>query len=84
MASLSRQEQLRSIHTQLEHWRQTLSARVADEAQALDVELDKLHDDEIDDVWQALRTGQEHVLAGCDTVRDLRRRLQDREASSRS
>lgn len=80
MAKLSRQEQLRSIRHQLEHWQYNLAARVADEAQALELELDKLHDHELDQAWEALRTGQERVLAGCDALRDLRRRLQDRRA----
>lgn len=42
-----------------------------------DLELDKLHDHEIAKVWEAVRTGQEQVLAGCDSIRDIRRRLQD-------
>jgi hypothetical protein len=44
----------------------------------LELELDKLHDYELDQVWEALRTGLESILAGCDLVRDVRRRLQDR------
>lgn len=78
MTELSRDEQLEALHHQLHHWQDNLAARVTNEAQALDLELERLHDHEIDEVWEALRTGHAHVLAGCDALRDLRRRLQDR------
>jgi hypothetical protein len=71
-------DHLRSIRLQLEHWQHNLANRVADEAQALELELDKLQDHELDRVLEVLRAGREHVLAGCDAVRDMRRQLQER------
>ena len=78
MSRLRREEQLESIHNQLEEWQHNLALRVAGEAQALDVEIHKLSDDEIDEVWEVLRTAQQQVFAGTDSLRDLRRRLQTR------
>jgi len=78
MPELSRQQNLESIRGQLDDWQHNLSVRVAGEAQALDLELEKVRDNEIEEVWNALRTGQQNVLDGCDKLRDLRRRLQDR------
>lgn len=76
MSRLDRAQQLESLHTQLEEWQHNLAVRVAGEAQALDAEIDKLTDDEIDEVWEVLRTAQQRVFAGTDMLRDLRRRLQ--------
>ena len=78
MTRLGRDEQLESLRDQLEEWRHNLALRVAGEAQALNVELHKLSDDEIDEVWEILRTAQQQVFAGTDMLRDLRRRLQTR------
>lgn len=78
MSRLGRAEQLESLHNQLEEWQHNLALRVAGEAQALDAEIDKLSDDEIDEVWDVLRTAQQQVFAGTDSLRDLRRRLQTR------
>lgn len=71
-----REEELESLHQQLEEWQHNLALRVAGEAQALDAELHKLTDDEIEELWEILRTAQQHVFAGTDMLRDLRRRLQ--------
>jgi hypothetical protein len=76
MSRLDRAEQLESLHNQLEEWQHNHAVRVAGEAQALDAELHKLADDEIDEMWETLRTAQQHVFAGTDMLRDLRRRLQ--------
>ena len=78
MSRLRREEQLESLHNQLEEWQHNLALRVAGEAQALHVEIHKLSDDEIDEVWEILRTAQQQVFAGTDSLRDLRRRLQTR------
>jgi hypothetical protein len=48
---------------------------VAGEAQALDVEVDKLHDGEVEEALQQLRFAHTQILAGYDTIRDLRRGL---------
>lgn len=69
---------LRSIHTHPEHSQHNLSARVAYEALALEPELDELHHHEIDQVWNVLRAGHEHLHADCGTIRYFRRLLQDR------
>ena len=76
MSRLDRAAQLGSLHNQLEEWQHNLAVRVAGEAQALDAEIHKLTDDEIDEMWEMLRTAQQHVFAGTDILRDLRRRLQ--------
>jgi hypothetical protein len=76
MSRLDRAEQLDGLHNQLEEWQHNLAVRVAGEAQALDAEIHKLTDDEIDEMWEMLRTAQQHVFAGTDMLRDLRRRLQ--------
>jgi hypothetical protein len=52
---------------------------VAGEAEALDIQLPKLLDEEFDEVWNVLRRALQQVLAGTDMVRDLRRRLQNRD-----
>ena len=78
MSRLRRSEQLESLHNQLEEWQHNLALRVAGEAQALHVEIHKLSDDEIDEVWEVLSTAQQQVFAGTDSLRDLRRRLQTR------
>jgi hypothetical protein len=54
---------------------ENLALRVAGEAQALDVEVDKLHDGEVEEALQQLRFEHTQILAGCNTIRDLRRRL---------
>lgn len=76
MSRLRREEELESLHHQLEQWQHNLAVRVAGEAKALDAELHKLTDDEIDELWEILRTAQQHVLNGTDMLRELRRRLQ--------
>ncbi len=76
MSRLDRAEQVESLHDQLEEWQHNLAVRVAGEAEALDAEIHKLTDDEIDEMWEMLRTAQQHVFAGTDLLRDLRRRLQ--------
>lgn len=76
MSRLDRAEQLESLHNQLEEWQHNLAVRVAGEAQALDAEIQKLTDDEIDEMWEMLRTAQQHVFTGTDLLRYLRRRLQ--------
>jgi hypothetical protein len=81
MSEPTRRLQLDQIHTQLKDWQENLARRVAGEAQALDVEVDKLHDRELEEAWQRLRGAHAQILAGCDTIRDLRRRLQDRQPS---
>lgn len=43
-------------HIQLQHWQHNLASRVASEAETLDIEVDKLHDNELDAVRQRLRT----------------------------
>ena len=78
MSQPTRQLQLDRIHAQLEDWQENLARRVAGEAQALDIEVDKLHDRELEEASQRLRAAQTQILAGCATIRDLRRRLQDR------
>lgn len=79
MSGLGREKQLESIHNQLEEWQQNLAVRVAGEAEALDIQLPKLLDEEFDEVWNVLRRALQQVLAGTDMVRDLRRRLQNRD-----
>lgn len=81
MTELSRERHLEQIHTQLQHWQHNLASRVASEAETLDIEVDKLHDNELDAVRQRLRATQAEILAGCDIVRDLRRELQDRRVA---
>ena len=81
MTEDTRQLQLDQIHAQLEDWQDNLALRVAGEAQALEVEVDKLHDGEVEEALQQLRSAHTQVLAGCDNIRDLRRRLQDRQPS---
>ena len=82
MSEMSRQDQLLGIHTQLEYWQDNLALRVAGEAQALALEIDKLHDRECDEAWQLIQTAHDQVLAGTDILRDLRRRLQDRQPTA--
>lgn len=82
MIEPTRELQLDRIHAQLEDWQENLALRVAGEAQALDVEVDKLHDRELEEATQRLRAAHTHILAGCDTIRDLRRRLQDRQPTT--
>lgn len=79
MSGLRRDTQLESIRNQLEEWQQNLAVRVAGEAEALDIQLPKLLDGEFDEVWDVLRNAQQQVLAGTDMLRDLRRRLQNRD-----
>ena len=79
MSGLGRETQLESIHNQLEEWQQNLAVRVAGEAEALDFQLSKLVDGEFDEVWDVLRNAQQQVLAGTDMLRDIRRRLQNRD-----
>ena len=79
MSEMSRQDQLPGIRTQLEYWQDNLALRVAGEAQALALEIDKLHDREFNEVWEMLRTAHDQVLASTDLLRDLRRRLRDRD-----
>jgi hypothetical protein len=79
MTELSREQHLEQIHLQLQHLQDNLASRVAGEAEALDVEIDKLHDHELEEAQQLLRTAHAEVLAGCDIVRDLRRGLHDRQ-----
>lgn len=79
MSGLRRDTQLESIHNQLEEWQQNLAVRVAGEAEALAFQLPKLLDGEYDEVWDVLRNAQQQVLAGTDMLRDLRRRLQNRD-----
>ncbi len=81
MTELSRERHLEQIHLQLHHWLHNLASRVANEAETLDIEVDKLHDNELEDVRQRLRAAQAEILAGCDIVRDLRRELQDRRVA---
>lgn len=76
MSRHDRAEQLESLHNQLEEWQHNLALRVAGEAQALDAEIHKLTDDGIDETWETLRSAQQHVFAGTDMLRELRRRLQ--------
>ena len=71
-----RDEELESLHHQLEEWQHNLALRVAGEAKALDAELHRLTDDEIEELWDILRTAQQHVFSGTDMLRDLRRRVQ--------
>ena len=82
MSQPTRQLQLDRIHAQLEDWQENLARRVAGEAQALDIEVDKLHDRELEEATQRLLAAHTQILAGCDTIRDLRRRLQDRQPTT--
>ena len=75
----ARQHQLEQIHTQLVHWRENLATRVAGEAGSLDVEIGKLRDDELEGVLRLLHAAHSKILASCDIVRDLRRKVQDRD-----
>ncbi len=81
MTEDTRQLQLDQIHAQLEDWQENLALRVAGEAQALDIEVHMLHDREVEEAQQRLRSAHTQILAGCDTIRDLRRRLQERQSS---
>jgi hypothetical protein len=76
VSRLRREEELESLHHQLEEWQHNLALRVAGEAKALDAELHRLTDDEIEELWEILSTAQQHVFAGTDMLRDLRRRVQ--------
>lgn len=76
MSRSRRDEELESLHQQLEEWQHNLALRVAGEARALDAELHRLTDDEIKELWEIFRTAQQHVFAGTDLLRDLRRRVQ--------
>lgn len=76
MSELSREHHLEQIHLQLQHFQDNLASRVAGEAEALEVEIDKLHDHELEEAQQRLRSAHAEVLAGCDIIRDLRRQLQ--------
>jgi hypothetical protein len=78
VANLSRLDQLRKIHLQLEVWQTSLASRVAGEARALDTEIDRLEEHELDVVTESLRQAYDRILASCDQVRDLRRSLQER------
>ena len=82
MSGLNRQARLQEIQHQLERWKDNLATRVASEAQALALEISKLRDHEIDEVWDLLRSANDQVLAGTDVLRDLRRRLQDRHGAT--
>jgi hypothetical protein len=82
MNELSREHHFEQIHLLLQHLQDNLASRVAGEAEALDVEIDKLHDHELEEAQQLLRTAHAEILAGCDTVRDVRRRLQDRQPTT--
>ena len=81
MTELSRERHLEQIHIQLEHWQHNLASRVASEAETLDIEIDNLHDNELEVVRQRLHAAQAEILTGCDIVRDLRRELQDRRVA---
>lgn len=74
----ARELQLQQIHTQLAHWQENLAIRVAGEAASFEVEIDKLHDEELETAGRLLRTAHSKILVGCDMLRDLRRQLQDR------
>lgn len=82
MTELSRDLHLEQIHTQLDHWRENLASRVAGEAESLGVEINKLHDHELEEAQQLLRAAHTQVLAGCDSLRDLRRRLEDQQRAT--
>ena len=79
---MNRKHNLQRIHTQLEYWQENLAKRVAGEAQALAKEVGKLRDPEYDETWQLIQTAHDHILAGTDILRDLRRRLQDPQPTS--
>ena len=79
MSELNREAQLQGIQHQLEHWQDNVATRVADEAQALALEIGKLRTHELGEVSDLLRAANDHVLAGTDILRDLRRRLQERQ-----
>ena len=74
----AREHQLEQIHTQLVHWQENLATRVAGEAELRDVEIGKLHDNDIKDALRLLPTAHTQILAGCDIMRDLRRKVQER------
>jgi hypothetical protein len=74
----SREDQLRRIRLQLEVWQDSLATRVAGEASALEAEIDRLEVNELDVVDESLRQAYDRILASCDEVRDIRRRLQER------
>lgn len=82
VGKLSREHHLEQIHSQLHNWQDNLPSRIAGETASLDVEIDKLLDRELDEGRQLLHTAHTQVLAACDTVRDLRRRLQDRHPAA--
>lgn len=81
MTELSRERHLEQIHNQLQHWQHNVASRVASEAETLEIEVDKLHDNELEAVPQRLRAAEAEILTGCDIVRDLRRELQDRRVA---
>lgn len=74
----AREHQLEQVHTQLVHWQENLANCVAGEAELLDVEIGKLRDDDLEDALRLLHTAHTQILAGCDIVRDLRRKVQQR------
>ena len=76
---MNRKDHLRRIHTQLKYWQDNLATRVAGEAQALAKEVGKLRDPEYDETWQLIQTAHDQILAATDILRDVRRRLQDRQ-----
>ena len=78
MSEVNRETQIEGIRGQLHDWQHNLAVRVAGEAQALDVEIDKLNDNEFDEVWEVIRTARNSLFAATDTLRELRLRLQDR------
>ena len=57
------------------HWQENLATRVAGEAELLDVEIGKLRDDDLEDALRLLHTAHTQILAGCDIMRDLRRKV---------
>jgi hypothetical protein len=60
------------------HWQENLAGRHASEAGSLDIEIGNLGDDDLENILRILRTAHTKVLAGCDTVRQLRRQIQGR------
>ena len=79
---MNRKDHLQGIHTQLKYWQDNLAKRVAGEAQALANEVGKLRDPEYDETWQLIQTAHDQILAATDILRDLRRRLQDRQPTA--
>ena len=64
----------------LHHCQTDLAPRVAGEAEALAIELPKLHPDESADALRVLTDARNRILEACDALRDLRRTLQERSS----